>query len=52
MLEQLDANIAEAEQLYRRVGGFENELRALAGHREAIKQRLAIVNQGEIEIPG
>jgi hypothetical protein len=52
-LEQLDANIAEAATLYRRVGGsFENELRALAGHREAIRQRLeAVRTPGTIEVP-
>jgi hypothetical protein len=37
---RLDSNVAEAEVLYRRVGGFENELRGLAGHREAIRQRV------------
>jgi hypothetical protein len=43
MLEKLDANIVEAAELYRRVGGFENELRGLAGHREAIRLRLEAV---------
>jgi hypothetical protein len=59
MLEQLDSNIREAEALYRRVGGFENELRGLAGHRQAIAHRLEAVRAGgsisvpvEITLPG
>jgi hypothetical protein len=52
MLEQLDENIAEAAKLYRRIGGFENELRGLAGHREAIRLRLEAVKAGgTIEVP-
>lgn len=52
MLEQLDANIVEAAQLYRRVGGFENEFRGLAGHREAIRLRLGTVRApGVIDVP-
>lgn len=52
MLEQLDENIAEAAKLYRRVGGFENELRGLAGHREAIRLRLeAVKTGGTIDVP-
>ncbi|MGI8615683.1 MAG: hypothetical protein ACR2L4_02715 [Actinomycetota bacterium] len=52
MLERLDANVLEAASLYRRVGGFENELRGLAGHREAIRQRLdAVRSEGSIEVP-
>jgi hypothetical protein len=52
MLEQLDENIAEASKLYRRVGGFENELRGLAGHREAIRLRLeAVKTGGTVEVP-
>jgi hypothetical protein len=39
-------------KLYRRVGGFENELRALAGVREAVRQRLeAVKAAAEVEVP-
>jgi len=52
MLEQLDRNIVEAAELYRRVGGFENELRGLAGHREAVRLRLeAVKAPGVIDVP-
>lgn len=51
MLEQLEENIVKAAALYRRVGGFENELRALAGHREAVRQRLQIVRAESVEVP-
>jgi hypothetical protein len=52
MLIQLDRNIAESARLVRSVGGFENELRALAGHREALRARIdAITSPEMVQVP-
>jgi hypothetical protein len=40
LLERLDANVVVAAEIYRSLDGFDSELAALAGHREAIAQRL------------
>jgi hypothetical protein len=53
LLERLDQNVVVAAELFRSLDGFDAQLRALAGHREAIKMRLeAVRTEGEIEVPG
>jgi len=46
-LEQLEANITAAEEMFRGTEGFEQAIRALQGVREAVGQRLRAVRQAE-----
>jgi hypothetical protein len=47
-LERLDSNVATAEALFRSSPNYEEQLRSLAGLREAVRQRIDAIRAGDV----